>query len=181
MPRDRTKSDPGSADLEPYLQTGADCFDIPEDVRASVDCLLLLDVLEHLPDPVVFLSRLRVAFPNARALIITVPARQELWSNYDEYNGHFKRYTLASLGAELKASGFCVIRAGYVFKALYPVMFVLTKLFGNRTTTISAPRGRILHRLLAEAFVVESRLTPRALWGTSVIATCTPESHGQGT
>ena len=36
-------------------------------------------------------------FENAKHLVITVPARQELWTNYDVFNGHFKRYNLTDL------------------------------------------------------------------------------------
>jgi 2-polyprenyl-3-methyl-5-hydroxy-6-metoxy-1,4-benzoquinol methylase len=171
---------PVPTELEPYLQTGANCFDLPEEARTAVDCLLLLDVLEHLPEPVAFLSRLRESFPNARALIITVPARSELWSNYDEYYGHFRRYIPATLNSELKAAGFSSIRSAYMFKALYPVMFVLAKLFRNRTTTIAAPGGSFLHRLLSDCFVIEHRLMPRRLWGTSVLATFSPAGRGKG-
>jgi hypothetical protein len=50
------------ADLPPYLQTGAGSFDLDVDTCLAVEFLRLLDVLEHLPDPVVFLGGLRVAY-----------------------------------------------------------------------------------------------------------------------
>jgi SAM-dependent methyltransferase len=164
---------PPPADLTSYMQTG-DCFDLSSSEREAVDCLLLLDVIEHLPEPVTFLSRLADAFPNAHSIILTVPARPELWSNYDVYYKHFRRYTLASLTAEVTAAGFQVRRAGYMFKALYPVMFILSKFFGQRETTVAAPRGSPMHRLLSTCFVTEYLLAPRWLWGTSALATISP-------
>ncbi len=166
-----------SADLAPYLRTGVDCFALTEAERRVVDCLLLLDVTEHLPEPVLFLSQLRTAFPNARALTVSVPARHELWSNYDDYYGHFRRHTLASLNAELEDAGFHTIDSGYMFKALYPVMLALAKLFRKRATVIAAPHGGVMHRLLGTAFVAEWRLMPKQLWGTSVLATAIPRAN----
>src|SRR5687767_9572760 len=52
------------------------------DERFKFRTLLLLDVIEHMADPVNFLQVLAEAFPNVRNVIVTVPARQELWSNY---------------------------------------------------------------------------------------------------
>jgi SAM-dependent methyltransferase len=164
---------PPPADLLPYVQTG-DCFDLPDNEREAVDCLLLLDVLEHLPDPVAFLSRLPVAFPNARAMVLTVPARPELWSNYDDYYKHFRRYTLTSIRAEATRAGFRIDRSSYMFKALYPAMFILAKFLGKRETTVSAPHGNAIHRMLSTCFVIEHLVTPRWLWGTSVLATLKP-------
>jgi hypothetical protein len=46
--------------------------------------ILLRDVVEHIEDAGTFLRDLLRAFPNARHVLIAVPARMELWSNYDE-------------------------------------------------------------------------------------------------
>ena len=101
--------------LAPYINANRDCFDLPDEVRRRVDALLLLDVIEHLPEPVQFMRRLREAFPAAQALVVTVPARTELWSSYDTYYGHFRRYTIKSVSAEVRDAGFGAIEAGYFF------------------------------------------------------------------
>jgi len=69
-------------DLKGAVRMGWDCFELPVEFRDSVTGLMLLDVIEHLPDPVNFMSRLQTSFRNARFLLVTVPARKELWSNY---------------------------------------------------------------------------------------------------
>ena len=108
-----------------------------------------------------------------------VPERPELWSDYAEHYGQFRRYTLASLNAEPAVAGFQPIRCGYLFKALYPAMFILTKFFRSRATMIASPRRKLLRLLLGVNFVGEQILMPRALWGTSVPAAAVPVAHGR--
>ena len=60
-------------------------------------------------------------------LYITVPAHQYLWSWRDVYNGHFRRYSLASLAMLLKKSGFKVNYVSYFFSGLsLPIFFFRT-------------------------------------------------------
>lgn len=161
-------------DLTDLIETGRDCFTLPDAVRHAVECVLLLDVIEHLPDPVAFLAAVRLAFPAARAVVVTVPARRELWSNYDEYYGHFRRYTVASLRGEVAAAGFSALRCGYLFHALYPVMFLLARIAGTRTTVQRTPRHLGLHRLLAHVLVADSLVVPSGVVGTSVLCVAVP-------
>lgn len=105
-------------DLAPHVRSGIDSFQIPKDERTGYGGMLLLDVLEHIADPVGFLQQIRSAYPRAQVLILTVPARMELWSNYDEHFSHFRRYTVDTLVKELLGAGFGGIRARYFFHAL---------------------------------------------------------------
>lgn len=157
-------------DLAPFVRKGIDCFQIPAGERADYDALLLLDVLEHIEDSIGFLREVRSAYPNARMLILTVPARMELWSNFDDHFGHFRRYTIETLSAELRGAGFCNMHARYIFRALYPVILGLNRLRRRRSTTNQAPKNVWLHRFMADCFVAEARLLPGRVPGTSVIA-----------
>ena len=152
------------------IHSGIDCFQIPEQERAGYDGLLLLDVLEHIAEPIDFLRGVRSAYPTARVLIVTVPARSELWSNYDEYFGHFRRYSIRTLDAELRGASFANVRARYLFRALYPVMLGIKLSRGRRSTTTRAPDNAGLHRFIADCFGVEDRLLPGYIAGTSIIA-----------
>jgi len=162
--------EPGaSGQSDPSIFAGVDCFALPQEFRDQVDCLLLLDVLEHIERPEDFLRDVRASYRNARALIVTVPARQELWSNYDDRFGHFRRYTPDGLDVELRAGGFPRPHSAYVFHALYPVMWLLVKLAGRRETVVATPRPVALHRLLSLLFRIERALLPGSLPGTSVL------------
>jgi hypothetical protein len=153
-------------ELVPFVRSGIDCFQIPAPDRAGYEGLLLLDVLEHIADPVDFLCKVRAAFPNARVLIVTVPARTELWSNYDVHFGHFRRYSIGTLTAELRDAGFDGVRARYLFHTLYLVMLGMA---GQRSTTTRAPVNVGLHRFIADCFVAEDWFLPGRVPGTSVI------------
>ncbi len=58
--------------------------------------ILMLDVLEHLPEPAAALRHaLGLLAPHGK-LIITVPAFPWLWTTHDDLNHHFTRYTRGS-------------------------------------------------------------------------------------
>jgi dolichyl-phosphate beta-glucosyltransferase len=85
------------------IQASVDILPLAEH---SVDVLCLLDVLEHLADPVAALREAgRVLRPTGR-LVINVPAHEWLWSDSDEFLGHVRRYTRPALRGELTAAGF---------------------------------------------------------------------------
>ena len=87
--------------------------------RESVETLMFLDVVEHIENDVDFLKDTLRHFPNCSCVIITVPAGPEAWSRWDEYYGHFRRYTKASLDEMVRKSGLSPERTRYFFRALY--------------------------------------------------------------
>jgi SAM-dependent methyltransferase len=81
--------------------------DIPDSVP-TYDCVLALDVIEHIDDDrraVVQLGRL--IRPDGR-VIVSVPALPELYSQFDEVQGHRRRYTAQSLRMCLEGAGLIV-------------------------------------------------------------------------
>ncbi len=163
---------PPAVGVENFLYLGQDCHDLKQEFRHSVTTLMLFDVIEHVEAPVAFMAALRDSFPNVDTLIVTVPARQELWSNYDEYFGHFRRYDRPLLISQLEAAGFMPLTQRYFFHALYLAMRILTLRENKRQTQVHAPTGwkRIIHRILATVFTLEARLLPSWLIGTSILA-----------
>ena len=63
----------------------------------SAEFVALLDVLEHQEDDKGFLRSLVDKMQPGSTLLLTVPALQGLWSQWDEALGHFRRYDKASL------------------------------------------------------------------------------------
>jgi SAM-dependent methyltransferase len=84
--------------------------------------ILLLDVLEHLPDDLGVLRRvgqsLAAAGP-AAFLLLTVPAFPVLWSRWDEAELHKRRYTKRQLCGLAEMAGLRVERATYFFLPLF--------------------------------------------------------------
>lgn len=95
----------------------------------------MFDVLEHVADDVGFLAMLgRKLAPGGRAYV-AVPAFNALWSAEDDRSGHFRRYTVGSLGRALAAAGLVVEYGTYFFWCLPgPVLAlrVLPTLLGLR-------------------------------------------------
>ena len=152
-----------------HLHLGLAASAVPDAVRQSAEVLLLCDVIEHVADAPAFLREMAASFPQARTVLVTVPARRELWSNYDEHFGHFRRYDRPLLAEHLAQGGFTQRRCRYAFQSLYGVMLVLNRLH-SRAVSYQAPRRPGLHRAIAHAFAAEARLLPGWLPGSSLIA-----------
>ena len=94
-----------------------DAFQLPiAGETANIVCLL--DVIEHLSDPVAAIRESARILSKDGRLIINVPAHPRLWSSADEVLGHAKRYTRKSLRAELEQAGCRPIWSSDVFSWL---------------------------------------------------------------
>lgn len=68
--------------------------DIPKE---SIDCIILMDVLEHIKEDAVFLKSILNLLKNDGELIITVPAHDYLFSRHDIFLKHYRRYNNVQL------------------------------------------------------------------------------------
>jgi SAM-dependent methyltransferase len=153
--------------IDDFVFRRADAFDLPIEFRSRVDTILLLDVVEHLPAPAEFLAGCRRRFPRLSRIVVTVPARRELWSNYDDFYGHLTRFDRPSLLRLLGTLAGRSVATGYFFHLLYPALRVRL-LFGRRPVALRSPRRLRLHHLVARAFSLEEKLAPRGWVGTSL-------------
>jgi 2-polyprenyl-3-methyl-5-hydroxy-6-metoxy-1,4-benzoquinol methylase len=60
-------------------------------------CILMLDSLEHMPNPEQALDHAGELLADKGYLIITVPALMNLWTSHDDINHHFIRYSKKTL------------------------------------------------------------------------------------
>jgi hypothetical protein len=86
----------------------------------SIDCVLLLDVIEHISDDIGFLKGLLQcpAIGRNTVFLITVPAYQKLFSSHDVFLGHFRRYDTAMLDGHARSAGLVPLKTGYFFSSL---------------------------------------------------------------
>ncbi len=159
-------------DVKAWITHHTDAIDLDEDFRNSIEVIMLLDVIEHIEDPVAFLQNIQKHFPNATHFIITVPARPELWSNYDEYYGHFKRYDLndfTKLSQQLQLKS---ILTNYFFHTLYPPGRLVMQFKKERNLKFTAPTGlgKIIHCVLSIYLYCEYKILPKKIYGTSVLS-----------
>lgn len=167
-------------ELRPFVVQGQALDQLPEGLRREVRAALLLDVLEHLEDPTPLLRSLPQLLPGLEGLVLTVPARMELWTRYDALIGHWRRYDLPLLRAHLEQGGFEVLEAGYLFHGLYPTLRLVVEAGRSRSERFRAPRGwawLAFHRLAARFFLLEQRLVPGAVPGSSILAVARPRGR----
>ncbi len=77
------------------------------------DAILYIDVLEHIEDDRGELLQAAALLRPGGALVVLVPARRRLYSEYDAAIGHFRRYSLSGLCA-LAPPGMSLARAIYL-------------------------------------------------------------------
>jgi 2-polyprenyl-3-methyl-5-hydroxy-6-metoxy-1,4-benzoquinol methylase len=82
--------------------------------------ILMLDVLEHLPDPAQALEHALGLLEPEGSLFVTVPAFRLLWTNHDVLNAHFTRYTKRSFGHLAQQAGLHIKMARYFFHWVFP-------------------------------------------------------------
>lgn len=140
-----------------HIATGTAAADLPCAVRNTSDAILFLDVIEHVPDDVALLADTLAAFPRCRTVVVTVPARPELWSSHDRYYGHFRRYTRTSLRQTLRAAGLQPCRVRYMFRSLL-IAAALIKASGRDRDPVMRAGTRAVHRLLEGMLTAEDRL-----------------------
>jgi SAM-dependent methyltransferase len=81
--------------------------DLPDSLP-TYDCVLALDVIEHIDDDRRAVAELgRLIKPDGR-VIVSVPALPELYSQFDKIQGHRRRYTAQSLRVCLEGAGLVV-------------------------------------------------------------------------
>lgn len=84
----------------------------PLDANA-VKAVVLLDVIEHVSDPVAVLSHAREALAAGGGVVVTVPAYQWLFGDWDQSLGHYRRYTRQLLKQQAEAAGLRVLKLAY--------------------------------------------------------------------
>jgi SAM-dependent methyltransferase len=90
----------------------------------EIDCLVMMDVLEHIEDDAAFLRNAVAKIKENGTILITVPAWQFLFSKHDEKSHHFRRYNRKQLLSLLKTANIKVKRCHYFFTSLFLVRLV---------------------------------------------------------
>ncbi len=86
--------------------------------------ILMLDVLEHLPNPEESLKQAVELLEPGGRLVLTVPAFRCLWTNHDDMNHHYTRFTKRSLATVAKSANLRIDRCQYFFHWLVPLKLI---------------------------------------------------------
>ena len=135
--------------------------------------ILMLDVLEHLPDPADALRRAVDLLEPDGLLVVTVPAFLLLWTTHDDLNHHFTRYTRRRFALLARDAGVRVIRTAYFFHWLFPAKLVTRLIEGVVRPRPSSPRvppSWINESLFRLSRLEQRLLTPLGLpFGSSLL------------
>ena len=153
----------------------ADIYELPYE-DDSFDLATCLDVIEHLRfDLLAFRELARVLKPGGH-LLVTLPARPRLYSDFDCVAGHLRRYTVPQIKMLLRGGGFEPLRVTGYTALVHPVVRFykwkgsITDGRGNHSQgmdTMYASTDRLLRFMLG----VEARIISRwDLPGASSVA-----------
>ena len=90
-------------------------FDASFDLGRRYSLVVMLDVLEHLPDPAAALRHALSLLEPAGVFLATVPAFMSLWTRHDDLNHHYTRYDKQSFARLAADAGLRVDEARYFF------------------------------------------------------------------
>lgn len=96
--------------------------------REKFSLIGMFDVLEHLQEDLAALRDVRSLVRDDGAFLVTVPARQALWSYFDESSHHCRRYEEAELCEKLAAAGFRVEFVSFFMRASLPLLYAARKM-----------------------------------------------------
>jgi len=127
----------------------------------TFDCVIALDVLEHVQDDVSLLREIvRVLRPGG-LFFFTVPAFMSLWRYHDEAYGHFRRYRKGEFAQRVREVGLEIAACQFFKCAFFPPLWVLAALerrglIPRRDSFFSVPEW--LNGLMSTEIVWEDRL-----------------------
>lgn len=139
----------------------------------SIDVVVSLDVLEHVPDSETVKEIYRILVPEGMT-IITVPAMPWLWSERDRVAGHLRRYTPEILIRIFEENGFTIEYINYYQCLLFP-LFWAARIFGRKNKTVISIEEKPLNIVNSffgfltkiELLLIRNNLT--LPWGSSLV------------
>jgi len=162
-----------------------DYLSLPDHVpyeAKTFDVVVMLDVLEHVEDDAGALARLHDILKPGGTLLLTVPALNWMWTQYDVHSHHYRRYYRRPLRTLLQQAGFQIRLLSHLNFFLFPLMAVSRVLlpgsFWNAKDMIGRGNNRLVRGLFETAFSFERHLLPfvRLPIGGSLVAVATRPS-----
>jgi hypothetical protein len=149
---------------------GADRRIAPDETIGTDNVVAMLDVIEHIEDDVATLRQWHDRMEVGTQLVVTVPALQWAFSQWDTDLGHFRRYSKRSLRRSLESAGFVVHRSDYLFPEMLPLVVkrkFTTSTSGDADMPVLSDRVNRIGNAISSTTARIRRVWPA---GTSVVA-----------
>lgn len=117
--------DPNYAEETQDTQNGKPISFVKSIDKTTQDLVLMMDVLEHVPDDVALLKEYADSMKQGGRILITVPAFQFLWSGHDVFLEHYRRYTIKMMEKAIEDAGLTPVKSRYFFGSLFPAVVAI--------------------------------------------------------
>jgi SAM-dependent methyltransferase len=139
--------------------------------RVSADAMLVLDVIEHIDDDRAFLRRIAQLLLPGGVAVVSVPARPDLFSEFDRIQGHRRRYLPDSLRAAFMDSGLRVSQLFWWGAWMVPVLRRMRSVNKTYTDYLQLPWWPLpLAMQLLYALEQPIAMSGKLITGTSLFA-----------
>jgi SAM-dependent methyltransferase len=154
---------------------------------ASVDAVVLLNVLEHIQDDAAALRQVQRILRPGGILVLEVPAGPELFDVYDRLLMHYRRYRMPELRKLVAANGLQVRSASHLGALIYPAFYLVKRWNKRYLSETAATQRSVVERdisttrasfgglALKMVFALESALGQRVVWPVGIRCLITAE------
>ena len=125
--RDRLKAYPNASVITAQLDGAA--------APGSYDTVVLLNVLEHIPDDRQALRDIYEALAPGGKMVLWVPAFEALYGKFDQRIGHYRRYRREELLALVHKVGFQQVAARYANMPGFFAWWLVVRVLGRAPTS----------------------------------------------
>lgn len=127
----------------------------------SIDAVICLDVLEHLPDDTKGIAEIKQILKPGGIAIIFVPTFMLLWSITDEVSHHYRRYRLPEIEDKFRSADLTILRSSYFNTLLFPLIAfvrVSVRLLHINMHSEAETGNGLVNTVLYQIFAFERRL-----------------------
>lgn len=114
--------DPNYSEERTEIHNGKQINFVKTSKRTHQKLILMMDVLEHVPDDLALLKEYTDSMAAGGHVLITVPAFQFMWSGHDVFLEHYRRYTIEMIEAVVKEADMTPVTSRYFFGSLFPAI-----------------------------------------------------------
>ena len=136
--------------------------------------IVMLDLLEHLPDPLGGLKHALELLEEDGTIVITVPAFRALWTTHDDWNHNFTRYTKRTFLSSARDAEMQIDSMRYFFHWTCPIKLAIRvkeALFGSSPKPAQVPPAVVNFAMFALSRIEQATISKLPMpFGSSLVA-----------